>query len=1071
MPESIKTILIVLRLTLLAVVLMAAAGHLGIHGRIPALAQTADTTAPTISSIAVTSDPDDDDSRFAFWYDEGVYGIGDEVEVTVTFSEDVTVTGSPRLELTIGSSAKNAAYKSANGSKVVFGYTVASGDSDTDGISIAADKLTLNGGTIEDAADNAANLSHSALSAQAGHKVDGIRPTVIARPYFVYSTFTIDGVHTVGEYISAYVRFSEEVIGIGVRNDGRPRLGIDIGGATKYARYHPIPINDWRDETLRFMYQVVKGDLDLDGISVAENSVELNGGTIRDAAGNDAVLTHSAVPANDTFIVDGVPATVKSVAITSNPGSDNTYDVRDTIEVTVTFSEAVFVPRWYCIQDGQTVLCMPRLELNIGGEAKTAMYKNHSGAAVAFSYRVQQGDNDADGISIGANKLIGYIKDDVGDHGGEDADLTHDAVADDAGHKVATLVQPPKSRDATLSALSLRSESYAWVYAPPDTTENTDVANYVSSVTVTALVNHSGASYVVKLGGVTDADGTVSLAVGSNVITVVVTAEDGSTTKTYTVTVTRAAPSTDATLEWLALSGIDIGNGLGHRRYPQTQTSFTASVYNSVAQTTVTAMANQSGASYVVKLGGVTDSDGVISLAVGSNVITVEVTAEDGQTTRTYTVTVNRAAASAPTTGELSTDDPRVNFRTISYTHTYVALTFSMPRNRGITGTVTQRYKHDGDNFVSAGEDGRYENTSDDDLGGLNLSWTYTEPEPDTLYKWVAKMLNSQSATVIETSLTVRTPPEPGTTTLSSDATLSDLTLSDVDFEATDRTFVGSGFHSTVTSYVGTAANSVSQTTVTPTVNDDGASYAVKLGGVADADGTVSLAVGSNVITVEVTAEDLVTTKTYTIIVTRAAVSATAPDLVVSSVSIDSSTFGDPSFTLHATAHNQGSGSSGSTTLRYYLSADSTITSRDFEIGTDAVNGLAASGSSEESIDLTAPSAPGTRYYGACVDAVSDESDETNNCSGSVAFTVPAETSTDATLKSLTLSDINFGTFSSDTTSYTASVANSVSRTTVTPTVNDTGASYVIKLGDVTNADGAVSLGRRQQRHRGRSDG
>ena len=78
---------------------------------------------------------------------------------------------------------------------------------------------------------------------------------------------------------------------------------------------------------------------------------------------------------------------------------------------------------------------------------------------------------------------------------------------------------------------------------------------------------------------------------------------------------------------------------------------------------------------------------------------------------------------------------------------------------------------------------------------------------------------------------------------------------------------------------------------------------------------------------------------------------------------------------------NQGSGTSGLTTLHYYRSADSTITSGDAEVGTDSVDALAASGSSGESIDLVAPSAPGTYYYGACVDAVSNESDATNNCS------------------------------------------------------------------------------------------
>ena len=101
-----------------------------------------DKTSPTILSIAITSDTGDEDST---WDDDGVYGIGDRIEVTVTFNEDVIVTGLPQLELTIGSSGKNAAYKSTTGSEVVFSYTVAVGDSDTDGTSIVADKLKLNG--------------------------------------------------------------------------------------------------------------------------------------------------------------------------------------------------------------------------------------------------------------------------------------------------------------------------------------------------------------------------------------------------------------------------------------------------------------------------------------------------------------------------------------------------------------------------------------------------------------------------------------------------------------------------------------------------------------------------------------------------------------------------------------------------------------------------------------------------------------------------------------------------------------------------------------------------------------
>ena len=106
------------------------------------------------------------------------------------------------------------------------------------------------------------------------------------------------------------------------------------------------------------------------------------------------------------------------------------------------------------------------------------------------------------------------------------------------------------------------------------------------------------------------------------------------------------------------------------------------------------------------------------------------------------------------------------------------------------------------------------------------------------------------------------------------------------------------------------------------------------------------------------------------------------PDLVVGTPTVtDSSpTVGD-SFTLSATVRNQGSGASGSTTLRYYRSTDSSITSSDTSAGTDSVGALAPSGSSDQSISLTAPSSTGTYYYGACVDSVSDESDSTNNCS------------------------------------------------------------------------------------------
>ena len=802
--------------------------------------------------------------------------------------------------------------------------------------------------------------------------------------------------------------------------------------------------------SVNFEYMIAKGDLDLDGVAINANSVVLNGGSIRDGAGNDAVLTHSAVAEDSYYIVDGVPATVRSVAITSDPGSDNAYGVGDTIEVTVTFSESVRVPRWY----GSGGVVMPLLELNVGGVAKIARTHELSaitGTAVVFSYTVQDGDNDANGISIGANKLTAQSNYGITDNysgccpGGNQADLHHSAVADDSGHKVATSASP-KSTDATLSGLTL-SESNIGTFASGTISYTASVANSVTETTVTPTVNDSGATYVIKLGGVTDADGVVSLSVGSNVITIKVTAEDDETTQTYTVAVTRAEPpSTDATLSGLTLSGIDFGT------FASGTTSYTASVANSVTETTVTPTVNDSGASYVIKLGGVVDADRVIALDAGSNVITVEVTAEDDSTTKTYTVTVTRAAA------PISAPDLVVPFVYISFSNPYgYSPSFTLGVNvknqgSGASGSTTLRYYRSTDSAITSGD----AEVGTDAVDGLAASEISRETidliapsAPGTYYYGACvDAVSDESDTTNNCSGAIAwlVPAETST-----DATLSALTLSDVPFGT---------FASGTTSYTASVANSVTETTVTPTVNDSGASYVIKLGGVVDADRVIALDAGSNVITVEVTAEDDSTTKTYTVTVTRAAAPISAPDLVVPFVYISfSNPYGySPSFTLGVNVKNQGSGASGSTTLRYYRSTDSAITSGDAEVGTDAVDGLAASEISRETIDLIAPSAPGTYYYGACVDAVSDESDTTNNCSGAIAWMVPAETSTDATLSALTLSGINFGAFSSATTSYTASVANSVSQTTVTPTVNDSGATYVIKLGGVTDADGMVSL-------------
>ena len=91
----------------------------------------------------------------------------------------------------------------------------------------------------------------------------------------------------------------------------------------------------------------------------------------------------------------------------------------------------------------------------------------------------------------------------------------------------------PLSEDATLRTLSLSGVDIG-AFSADSTVYAASVAHEVASTTVTATASHSAAKVTIEPGS------EVSLAIGENAIAVTVTAEDGSTTRSYRVTVTRA---------------------------------------------------------------------------------------------------------------------------------------------------------------------------------------------------------------------------------------------------------------------------------------------------------------------------------------------------------------------------------------------------------------------------------------------------------------------------------------------------------------------------------------------------
>jgi hypothetical protein len=112
-----------------------------------------DITAPTVTSVNATTS-------------NGTYKVGDQISIQVNFSENVTVTGTPKLTLETGSVDRAITYVSGTGTnQLTFTYTVQAGDTTADLDYLSTTALDLNGGTISDAAANNATLTLAAPGA------------------------------------------------------------------------------------------------------------------------------------------------------------------------------------------------------------------------------------------------------------------------------------------------------------------------------------------------------------------------------------------------------------------------------------------------------------------------------------------------------------------------------------------------------------------------------------------------------------------------------------------------------------------------------------------------------------------------------------------------------------------------------------------------------------------------------------------------------------------------------------------------------------------------------------------
>ena len=370
---------------------------------------TGDTTGPAVETVSITSNAGSD----------ATYAAGETIQATVTFDETVVVTGTPRLTLKVGGRDRTADYQSVTGGAVRFEYQVVAGDSDPDGVSIEANRLSRGGGTIRDGSQNDAVLEHDALADNTQHKVDGVAPVLVDPDAAVVNGATLT--LTYDEALNGSSRPATSAYTVSGGSETRTVTRVRVSGSAVMLTL--VPAVEHGETDLRVSYRP-------------------GANPIQDLVGNEAgVLMGQEV---DNRTPDTTAPSIEGIELTSDPGNDETYAAGEGIAVRVRYNEPVRV---------DTTRGTPTLNLTVGNRSKTAGARSGpESTEVVFVYEVERGEVDEDGVSIPRGRISlngGTIRDD----GNNNAALSHDGLAADSGHRVDGV--EPKLQSATVHAARL----------------------------------------------------------------------------------------------------------------------------------------------------------------------------------------------------------------------------------------------------------------------------------------------------------------------------------------------------------------------------------------------------------------------------------------------------------------------------------------------------------------------------------------------------------------------------------------------------------------------------------------
>ena len=586
---------------------------------------------PSLIGYAISSSPLDGDT----------YRQGENIEIEYTFNVPVEYVGGAAAFRIGEDSATNyrpASYVSGSGSRrLLYSYDVQSADTDTDGISVDSNSLGAeSANTITYGAGGAAHIAHAqGLDEDSGHKVNGGSTscgfalcadltaagsaTVIGAIYYETSnqgslsnrSFWFGGRYAIEQLL---IRNSNKLELLLDRAPGRALLA---DGFIHLMRKHAFRFSDGTVDGHRVTwdisgvtweadseYRVIIGDFtkeygwnpfgDFDTLDAAENNVPTgiwsDGTTMwvadfdddklyaynlsTKARDSDKDFNTLSAAGNDkpqgiwsdgtTMWVadsgDGKLYAYKMSDETRDPGKDfNTLSAADNTRPFAIWSDGTTM--WVVDNDDEKIYAYKMSDKN-RDSAKD--FNNLFAAGIPFPQGIWSDRTTMWMSNNTDDKLYAYKMSDKTRDSGKDfntlsaagnetprgiwSDGTTMWVADWSDDKLYAYNHPstvPASTDATLSALTVSPVNINGFAAEQESYE-VGLASTETTATVVAAKNHAAATVAYSPDDAdTGTDGyQLSLSAGRNEVTVTVTAEDGATTKIYTVSVNRGVTTT-----------------------------------------------------------------------------------------------------------------------------------------------------------------------------------------------------------------------------------------------------------------------------------------------------------------------------------------------------------------------------------------------------------------------------------------------------------------------------------------------------------------------------------------------